>query len=43
MLAYGGLGIGEYVDNFPADTGVDINEVLNNFYPCRMAQSFKDF
>jgi hypothetical protein len=43
MLADGGLGIGKDIDNFSADTGIDINEMLNDFHPCRMPQGFKNF
>ena len=42
VLAYGGLGKREYVDNFSTDTGIALDQVFNNFNAGRMAEGFAD-
>ena len=43
MLADGGLGEWEDIDNLPADAGVALDQVFHDLYPGRVAESFADF
>jgi len=42
VLADGGLGKGENIDNLPTHTGIHIYEVFYDFDPGGMSQRFED-